>query len=564
MPVANRYFTRRISVRKRLESRPQLEGLETRTLLSAAALGAGANSLGTNALLSANSAQAPQVESVHLLSGARLSEGAVLDAPPTGFVIEFNEAVNLPQLFQQSFLATGQNKSEAAYVHASDGSTYYLRAFSYTDDNVATFLLYNALPNGEYQLELSGPAGLQDLQGNPLAGNDPSGKYVVHFTVDAAPRGTNGNPLQRTDQEPNDKSNQAQDLGVLFPDELVSGVVISRDFAAEPQLAPNDTADNYRITLLQKKHYTFVLSDASAPAPIQFDIFTASGDRVPVSAHQIAGGLGAVLIVTLDPGTYTLRMSGWTPDQAPNVAYQLNVSIAQAMESPPALPLAPSSVGQISHVSGGIVGVPSWPAPMSSVPSGNQVVNLSGLGTQASTSDVPSAVVLALGTGPIGADGATLASTTLAEADVYDRVNSQAPSLVLAGLAVRLPILLQAHESGTNEDQPHSAGLAAAVQAFVQHIDVSSWRRALDIVYGSEAAAQPSNDAVPADRSDTGPASRSQNEESETSPLRSGDEIGVDSPQAIAAPALAVAAFLNTSPAADGRRRSGSAAAAPA
>ena len=63
---------------------------------------------------------------------------------------------------------------------------------------------------------------LSDMYGSPIAGNDPSGDYVVPFTVNAAPRGDGGNPLQWTDQEPNDSLGQAQDIGVLFPNELAT------------------------------------------------------------------------------------------------------------------------------------------------------------------------------------------------------------------------------------------------------------------------------------------------------------------------------------------------------
>ena len=52
--------------------------------------------------------------------------------------------------------------------------------------------MQDALANGKYVLHFSGVGGLTDLAGNPLAGNDPSGDYVVPFTVAAHAPGHGG------------------------------------------------------------------------------------------------------------------------------------------------------------------------------------------------------------------------------------------------------------------------------------------------------------------------------------------------------------------------------------
>ncbi len=115
---------------------------------------------------------------------------------------------------------TSQSSVKAVYVEGADGTKYFPRFDSYDSaTNQATFVMLDALPNGDYELHLSGAAGLADLGGNELVGNDPScGDYVVPFTVDAPARGTAGNPLEWNDQEPNDNINDPQDLGVPLPE----------------------------------------------------------------------------------------------------------------------------------------------------------------------------------------------------------------------------------------------------------------------------------------------------------------------------------------------------------
>src|SRR5262249_13342548 len=98
----------------------------------------------------------------------------------------------------------------------------------------ATFLMLDALPPGVNLLHLSGAAGLTDLAGNPLVGNEASGDYVVAFDVQGPPRGSSGDPLLWTEQGPNESFDSPQDLGVLFPRELEAGVTITRN--ASPEL----------------------------------------------------------------------------------------------------------------------------------------------------------------------------------------------------------------------------------------------------------------------------------------------------------------------------------------
>ena len=107
--------------------------------------------------------------------------------------------------------------------------------------------MLDRLPNGVNELHLSGsgPTGLTGLGGNPLIGNDPSGDYVVSFIVaDAA---VPADPLNRSQDTPNNSPGTAQDLGVLFPREVQSGVTVSGT------LAPSGAGDSYTVQLLESQ-----------------------------------------------------------------------------------------------------------------------------------------------------------------------------------------------------------------------------------------------------------------------------------------------------------------------
>src|SRR5262249_6120269 len=159
--------------------------------------------------------------------------------------------------------------------------------------------------------------GLTDFAGNALVGNDPAtGDYVVHFTV-AGPAVRD--PSQWTAVEPNDPWTRPQDLGVLVPNDLPAGVTITRDFPAHPQLAPADPADYSRFQVLQSRQYAFALGGADLSVngrPVLVD-----GNGNPIDP----GGDGPdnTLIVDLTPGTYEIRVGGWSADQAAGAVYQL-------------------------------------------------------------------------------------------------------------------------------------------------------------------------------------------------------------------------------------------------
>ncbi|HYT88170.1 MAG TPA: DVUA0089 family protein, partial [Gemmataceae bacterium] len=201
------------------------------------------------------------------------AEQATLDAPPTSLTVAFDEPVNLEQLAAQIKQQGGPGTLPSVYVHGADGVDYYPRLTDYNmNGNQATFLMLDALPNGVNELHLSGARGVTDLAGNPLASNDPSGDYVVHFTVAGPARGqvaTNPGPTHGlwvwNDQEPNNTTTQPQVLGTLFPNELQQGVALVRNATS----GASDTVDYYQFEVLESRPYFFTLTGTNLPANAQ-------------------------------------------------------------------------------------------------------------------------------------------------------------------------------------------------------------------------------------------------------------------------------------------------------
>jgi hypothetical protein len=296
---------------------------------------------------------APQVVSTDL------ADTATLNAPLTRVHVTFDKPVNLPKL---AFLATGILPSVFVQDVNSPTTTYSPRLESYDPvTNTATFLMLDALPNGSYAFHLSGgPGGIQDYAGLSLVGNDPSGDYVIHFSVNGPARGTPGSPTQwvtalHADTDP------PQLLGVLFPDELANtltnGVTITRDFTQSPGPPPADSQDTYQITLLQDSQYIFNLASfAGLPNNAQPTLMlTPQGG----TAFPIFDGVP----VELTPGTYVLTISGWDSTTAPGVTYTLSIVLNQSPE-----PAAPLTIGSAPAIRVRLIETPPPVTPPSVTP----------------------------------------------------------------------------------------------------------------------------------------------------------------------------------------------------
>jgi hypothetical protein len=305
--------------------------------------GQGGNSMG-NYVLNLRVQQASHVPHVVSVS---VANGSVLDAPPTAITVQFDAPMNVEQLTFNAYTQTFTTGIPEVFIAPSDltGSTYYPRLTSYDPHTYqATFSLLDALPNGAYSFHLSGPGGLTDLAGQPLAPNDFSGDYVVHFSVAGPDRGTAGNTTLWTTTEPNDDLNHPQVIGPLFPDEVASIVTITRPAGLSPSAA-TDTTDYYQITLLQSQSYIFSLTPLVGLDPSVVPTVWSGGQQIPTFGF----GTGAVN-VSLDPGTYVIGVD-WTGSGATDVSYQLQISMLGVPEIAPSLTTGPAPLLSVQLVS---------------------------------------------------------------------------------------------------------------------------------------------------------------------------------------------------------------------
>jgi hypothetical protein len=271
--------------------------------------------------------------------------GAQLGGPPTTFVVQFSEPVNLPQLLYQASQQTNTTNIAAVYVKGSDGVRYYPRMVSYdAATNQATFLMLDAVPNGPAELHLSGPGGLTDLAGQPLVGSPAaSGDYVVPFTVNGPARGSAGNPLLWYGGQANDTAASPQVLGTLFPHEFQKGVVVKR----LAQKGATDTADYYQFQVLQGREYVMTLSGTGLPAGALPSLTDAAGRAI----SGVAQGKGGIKY-TLNAGTYVVRVGGWASAKAASVKYQLRIGLTGAPENPPPLTIGPAPAIRVQFAEG--------------------------------------------------------------------------------------------------------------------------------------------------------------------------------------------------------------------
>ena len=399
----------------------------------------------------------PAPDPPHVVSTSP-SNGATLIEPPTQLTVTFDEPVNVALLAFQTFQVAAETTIASVYIEGADGTKYYPRFESYdSTTNQATFVMLDALPNGDYQLHLAGSDGLTDLGGNELVGNDPSGDYVVRFTVDGPARGTDGNPLEWTDQEPNDDIDVPQNLGVIFPDELAAGVTITRDFSQTSQ----DMADVYKFQILLDGTYSFTLSGDNLPDNVTLTLTGPTGQSVPI----ISIG-GTLLFGDLSAGTYLLIVSGWNQGQAAAITYQVSLDLVSTNDNAPPLVSGPAPAIAM-RLSSALAPTPPTPPP--SVPPLSSDSDPSS--TVMSPTNPDTAIALpswsqdgpdffgaspldsvALATssigGVIGAEGTTTGSTQLAQSaippfSVTTALIAMGTSLTLVGLGEDLSAVPQ-------------------------------------------------------------------------------------------------------------------------
>lgn len=355
------------------------------------------------------------------VTAATPADDATLDRPPTVITVRFSDPVNLVPLVDQNFANTGEDASQAVFLTGdADGSVYFPHLTSYDlATNTATFLLFDRLPAGGYDLHLSGAKGLADFAGQPLQGNDPSGDFVAWFEV-TGPADDTGN---RTGWTANGAGG-VQDIGPLYPHELDNGFTITRQ--PVPAAGPTPAlADTYQIQFLEEDYaYRFSLEPSatgSLPQDLRCTLWDASG-------HLVASTTGpGEFTAPVPPGTYTLKLDGWTGAGASQVGYRLRIVPASGMEAPIPWPL-PSvpppgarlalATGPVSPVAGLVppvresAGAAHPPAPPPEQP------GWSGA-TSRDWGTVPGDVLAALGSGPVGGPAQPETTAALAGAERF-------------------------------------------------------------------------------------------------------------------------------------------------
>jgi hypothetical protein len=169
----------------------------------------------------------------------------------------------------------------------------------------------------------------------------------------------------------------------------------------------------------------------------------------PNSATLLA--TGTALQIELDPGTYVLSVSEWTPDVAGTVTYQLSIGIGESSDNPPPLTTGAAPALQLRLVSSAPPSLP--PPPQVLVPpttgdepstSGqSQVIPVSCLTAPGNSQPVslvlPSGVLLQLGSTPLGGVSSTDMTTGSVGADrvVFQLPESQLPvALLVRGITL--------------------------------------------------------------------------------------------------------------------------------
>jgi hypothetical protein len=269
------------------------------------------------------STAAPTVQNVETIVA---DNGALV-----GVRVQFSEYVNVPALANQGLTTNHDATVAPIYLRALDpntgeevGARYFPALFSYDPTtNTAELVLQDYLPPGIYALHVSGLAGLTNLWGVPLAGNDAaSGDFVEWIEITGSERIT---PI--TVEANHEGLEDAQDLGPIFAHDLQFGLTVQR--GADAGL--NDEADYFKFQVVQGGLYRFVVQGMDA----LLELYDANG---PV------GMTGSE--AELAPGVYWLRIGTWSPELADGAMYEL-ILLGVPQENPVPLTLGPAPAARL-------------------------------------------------------------------------------------------------------------------------------------------------------------------------------------------------------------------------
>ena len=334
-----------------------------------------------------------------------------LNESPRRITVQFSEPVNLQQLASEAFLQTSDNVTRSVFVQASNGSRVFPRFENFDPaSGIATFLMLDGLPSGNYELHLSGAAGLTDLAGHPLLGNNVSGDAVRSFSIQSANRGTNGNATTWTVGTNSDSTASPQTLGTLFPHELQNTVTLVRNVATA---GGTDSSDDIRFDVLQAQFYLIQLSNTGNPAA---DLHLELRDTTGHDLHSLPMPSGIGLLTPLEAGSYVLHVGNWSSNTASSVGYRIRVNLGGGSENPTALATGAAPAINIQLVGGGPVGNQPFvtvftglsPASTSSSPSSSASVPTASNSAIA----IPQGLLAGLNAPAIGSQGVTIGAPT--------------------------------------------------------------------------------------------------------------------------------------------------------
>ncbi len=414
--------------------------------------------------------------------GTSVTPGSTLLQPPTYITATFSEPVNLLALAVHAFDNFAED-ARSVFIQAADGTRYIPRLVSVdAASNQATFMILDGLANGAYELHFSGAEGLSDLAGHRIIGNDPSGDYVVSFTVDGPVRGSESDPLTWMNTEPNETPEVCQELGVLFPREIEAGISIIRTANPDAQ----DLGDYFRFEILQAQTYGFFLFGNNHAEGTTLALLDADGNLLDFAGAEASFKLNRVL----QPGTYYLWGGGWSATEAGSVSYELCISMLGQFEWPPPMTTGPAPAIRIRFAT---EAPPSTPisrgsdTPQVTLPSINPP---SQSGAAPVSSAYPNVYIPAtlLASGPLGGVQSETSNGALAA-----RLSTPSEQLVLSPNStfsdslLRMAVLTSTgtHAGGTgaesesNEQTPSASGDGGLFQSLLD-----SWRRTIDAIFG--------------------------------------------------------------------------------
>jgi methionine-rich copper-binding protein CopC len=365
------------------------------------------------------------------------SPNQVLGQAPTQLTVQFSEPVDLQQLAYQTYETSYSTVMPQVFVEGTDGTRYNVRLVGYDRaTNTATFQMLDGLPNGRYTLHLSGPAGVTDLGGDPLPGNDPSGDYVIPFAVQGAFRGLEGGMAVGYTIASAAAQGVPQQIGVLFPDELQAGVNIVRFPESPTDPGASETSDTYVIQVLQYQNYSFQLTGDNLPDGTQLTLTDASGQTVPLT--QSEGG--QLSLGLLKAGTYTLSVGGWSADEAAGVSYQVLILLNGQQDNAPPLVDGPAPALQVALAPSAGLSEAPLDASTAAVGTGGGGLSVVGPIAGVASSTGPGAVAAVAGlagsTGAVAAETGSASSTTTTSVALASNLAQTEAAGGLSGLAL--------------------------------------------------------------------------------------------------------------------------------